>query len=191
MKLEEKTIHSEELTRSSFLRIVRDTVSLPDGGQAYREYCIHPGAAVIMAILDNGQLVLERQYRHPVKQVMIEFPAGKLNAGEPSLECACRELKEETGFQARRWAYAGAIYPCIGYSDEKIDIWLATDLIAGDSHLDAGEFVEVFTAPPEQLGQWALDGTITDGKTLACLNWLNAWRCGNWHPQWQFVEMMY
>ena len=185
MKLEEKEIDSQLLYEGGFLHVRRDTVELPNGKQSKREYCVHPGAAVIIAVLPDGQLVLERQYRYPVRQDMIEFPAGKLDKAEPPLVCAKRELLEETGYQAKRWAYAGKIYPCIGYSNEIIHIWLATDLTAGQTKLDEGEFVEVFSATPDQIQTWALDGTITDGKTLACLNWFNAWKNGTWQPDWQ------
>lgn len=185
MALEEKTVDSQTLFEGGFLRVLRDTVELPDGTLTQREYCVHPGAVVVMAVLPDGQLVLERQYRYPVHQVMIEFPAGKFDQGEPSLACAKRELYEETGYQAQRWAYAGKIHPCIGYSNEIIDIWLATDLLAGQAHLDEEEFVEVFSAAPAQIQTEILDGKITDGKTIACMNWFYAWQNGLWQPQWQ------
>lgn len=185
MPLEEKRVESQVLTKSGFLEVRRDTVILPDGKRASREYCVHPGAVAVIAVLPNGDLVLERQFRYPVGQVMIEFPAGKLDAQESGLLCAKRELKEETGYVSERWAYAGYFSPCIGYSNERIDVWLAADVQAGEQHLDEGEFLEVFTASFEQVQQWILDGVITDGKTLACFNWLAAWRHGLWVPEWQ------
>ncbi|RUS68034.1 ADP-ribose pyrophosphatase [Saezia sanguinis] len=187
MSLKEKTIDSQVAYRGGFLEIRRDAVLLPDGKQATREYCVHPGAAVVIPVLPDGQLVLEKQYRYPVQQEMIEFPAGKLDPQESDLSCAVRELREETGYTARRWAYAGKIYPCIGYSDEIIHIWLATELSAGAQRLDQGEFVDVFTAPVQQVNQWSLDGTITDSKTLCALRWLNAWLHDEWQPDWQVV----
>lgn len=168
----ERPVGREELLRGRFLHAVRDTVVLPNGGTATREFICHPGAVAIVGLLDDGQVLLERQYRHPVGRVMLEFPAGKLDAGEGALACARRELLEETGYTAREWAHAGVMHPCIGYSDEFIDVWFARGLVAGDRRLDAEEFLDVITVPPETLLQWCLDGTVTDGKTLACALWL-------------------
>lgn len=170
--LVEHTLGREELLAGRFLKVVRDTVRLPDGGSATREYVRHPGAVVVVGLTDDGQVVLERQWRHPVGRVMIELPAGKLDAGEDRLACAKRELLEETGYTAREWAHAGELHPCIGYSDEFIDIWFARGLTPGARKLDAEEFLDVFLATPEQLVDWCLDGTVTDGKTLSCVVWL-------------------
>jgi ADP-ribose pyrophosphatase len=131
------------------------------------------------------QLVLERQFRYPVAQVMIEFPAGKLDPGEASQPGAQRELIEETGYRAEQWALAGRLHPVISYSTEFIDIWFARGLTAGERQLDAGEFLEVFTASPAQLLEWCRDGQVTDGKTLAAALWLQNVLAGNWHLQWQ------
>ncbi len=183
--LREETLDSRELLRGNFLHAFRDTVRLPDGREATREYVRHPGAVMIIAQLDDGQLVLERQYRYPVQSVMLEFPAGKLDAGETSLACAQRELLEETGYTARRWAKAGVLHPVISYSTEFIDIWFAKNLTAGQRQLDAGEFLDVFTATPEQLLQWCQDGSVTDGKTLAGALWLQNVLSGAWTLDWQ------
>ena len=144
--LREEKISSQELLRGHFLHAFRDIVRLPDGREASREYVRHPGAVMIIAQLDDGRLVLERQYRYPVQSVMIEFPAGKLDAGEAPLDCAKRELLEETGYSAASWVRAGVMHPVISYSTEFIDIWFAKDLSAGERKLDAGEFLDVFTA---------------------------------------------
>lgn len=164
--LAETLVASDEVFKGRFLHIRSDTVSLPDGSQATREHVIHPGAVMIIAQFDDGRVVLERQYRHPMHAVMVEFPAGKLAPGEDSLACAQRELLEETGYTARQWTRAGVLHPVISYSTEFIDIWFARDLTAGERKLDAGEFLDVFTATPAQLLAWCDNGQVTDAKTL-------------------------
>ena len=183
--LQEHTLTSHELLKGHFLHAFRDTVRLPNGRKASREYVRHPGAVMIIAQLDDGRLVLERQYRYPVHAVMVEFPAGKLDPGEGSLVCAQRELLEETGYTARRWARAGVMHPVISYSTEVIDIWFASDLTAGARQLDAGEFLDVFTASPAELLQWCSDGRVTDGKTLTGALWLQNVLSGAWVLDWQ------
>lgn len=183
--LTEETIAREELLRGRFLHVVRDTVRLPDGATSHREFVLHPGAVVVVALLDDGQVVVERQYRHPVGQVFIEFPAGKIDPGEDRLVCAQRELLEETGYTAREWAHAGRMHPCIGYSDEFIDIWFARGLTPGDRRLDDEEFLEVITATPQQLMDWVREGALTDGKTLSCLVWLQNVLSGQWALDWK------
>ena len=180
----EVPLASTELLRGHFLHAFRDTVRLPDGREASREYVVHPGAVMIIAELPDGQLVLERQYRYPVKSVMIEFPAGKLDAGEASLDCARRELLEETGYSARQWARAGVLHPVIAYSTEFIDIWFARDLQAGERKLDEGEFLDVFTASAQDLLAWCRDGRVTDAKTLTGMLWLENVRSGAWTLDW-------
>jgi ADP-ribose pyrophosphatase len=121
---------------------------------------------------------------------MIEFPAGKLDAGESVFSCAQRELQEETGFSATEWARAGLMHPVIAYSTEFIDIWFARGLTAGAQQLDAGEFLDVFTATPEELLQWCLQGKVTDAKTLAGALWLQNTLAGNWDLQWQSAQSL-
>lgn len=168
------------------LRVLRDVVRLPDNSSATREYIAHPGAVMIIPILDDGQIVLERQFRYPVGRVLIEFPAGKLDAGEPSLSCAMRELKEETGYIAREWAFGGVIHPVISYSTEHIDVWFARGLIPGSASLDAGEFLDVHTVLPDELFGWCLAGQVSDAKTLAgaflLQNVLNGYKQLEWAP---------
>ena len=184
--IEEKT-GSEEILKGHFLHALRDTVRLPDGSEATREYIVHPGAVMIVAQLADGSLVLERQYRYPMQNVMIEFPAGKIDAGEASLACAQRELLEETGYTARQWARAGVLHPVISYSTEFIDIWFARDLTKGEPRLDAGEFLEVFTATPADLLAWCCSGAVTDAKTLTGALWLQNVLSGAWPLHWQTV----
>ena len=164
--LRENTLMSESVYQGHFLELRRDRVALPDGREATREYVVHPGAVMIVAILPDGRLVMERQYRYPVRQTMIEFPAGKLDAGEGGLACAQRELLEETGYRAGRWAKAGIMHPVIGYATEVIEVWFADDLSLGERQLDEGEFLDVFTATQQELEDWMRDGLLTDAKTV-------------------------
>jgi ADP-ribose pyrophosphatase len=183
--LVETTVSQEELLRGRFLHVMRDQVRLPDGSLATREYVIHPGAVVVVPVLDDGRVVLVRQHRHPVGRVMIEFPAGKLDAGEDLRACAERELVEETGYSAREWARAGVMHPVISYSTEFIDIWFARGLTAGERRLDEGEFLDVFAATPADLLQWCRDGSVTDAKTLTCALWLQNVLSGAWSLDWR------
>lgn len=185
--LKETLVSSELLLKGNFLHVKRDTVSLPDGKQATREFVVHPGAVVIVPLLDNSEVVLERQFRYPVGRVMIELPAGKLDAGEDPLLCGLRELKEETGYTASEWAYAGCMHLAIAYSTEVIHIYFARGLSSGVRQLDAGEFLDVFTAPAQQLLDWCADGTVTDAKTLTCSVHLANHLSGKRPMAWQSV----
>jgi ADP-ribose pyrophosphatase len=185
--LREDTIDSTVVYQGHFLQMRRDRIRLPDGREAAREYVVHPGAVMIVAILPDGRLVMERQYRYPVSRTMIEFPAGKLDAGEGGLACAQRELWEETGYKARRWAKAGVMHPVIGYATEFIEIWFADELTLGERHLDDGEFLDVFAASLAELEAWMRDGELTDAKTVVGMMWLQQWRAGNWPLDWQAV----
>lgn len=185
--LVEHTLDHVEVLKGHFLHAFRDQVRLPNGDTATREYVVHPGAVMIIALLDDGRLVMERQYRYPVKQVMIEFPAGKLDAGEDRLACAQRELLEETGYRAKEWVHAGVLHPVISYSTEFIDIWFARGLSIGERRLDEGEFLDVFTASLDELLAWSREGKLTDAKTLTGLLWLQNHLSGAWPLQWQSV----
>lgn len=182
----EHTVQREELLRGRFLHVLRDTVRLPDGGHDTREYVVHPGAVMVVPLLDDGRVVLERQYRHPMGRVMVEFPAGKLDAGEDTWACGRRELLEETGYTAREWARAGVLHPVISYSTEFIEIWFARGLVLQQRQLDAGEFLEVFSASVDELLGWCRDGAVTDAKTLSAALWLQNWRTGAWELPWRF-----
>lgn len=170
--LAEKKISGESVYDGIFLKMKRDTVSLPDGQYAVREYLEHPGAVAILAVLDDGRILLERQYRYPIAQAVIEIPAGKLNTGEDPLLCAQRELQEETGYTAKRWSKIRRIHPVISYSTEFIDIYLAEGLSPGPARLDEEEFLDVFAAPLEELLHWVEMGKITDVKTIISTYWL-------------------
>ena len=183
--LTETQLGSEIILNGRFLQVQRDLVRLPDGNQATREYIVHPGAVMVIAQMNDGRFVMERQYRYPVQRVMIEFPAGKLDAGESCLACAQRELLEETGFTARKWARAGVLHPVISYSTEFIEVWFARGLTAGPQKLDAGEFLEVFTASMDELLTWCAEGLVTDAKTLSGLLWLQNILSVRWALDWQ------
>ncbi len=182
--LREETLLSEQAYRGKFLDVRRDDVRLPDGGSAEREYIVHPGAVMVVPLLDDGRLVVERQWRHPLARVMLEFPAGKLDHGEPPLVCGIRELAEETGYRAAEWARAGILHNAIAYSDEGIEVWFARGLTAGERRLDVGEFLDVTEMTAEQLDAAAQRGELTDAKTLIGLLWLQNWRAGRWPLHW-------
>ena len=189
--LNEVQVDRQELVKGRFLHALRDTVRLPDGSQSYREFVVHPGAVMVIPLLDGPagvEVVLERQFRYPIGQVMIEFPAGKRDAGEGAWVCAQRELHEETGYMAGSWARAGQIHPVIAYSTEAIDIWFARDLTLGERKLDAGEFLDVFTATPQALLDWCQQGLVTDAKTVSGALWLSHVLNGSWPLTWQTVQ---
>ena len=181
--LREDRISGEDIYGGIFLHMKRDKILLPDGQEAVREYLTHPGAVAIVAILDDGRVLLERQYRYPIAKACIEIPAGKLEIGENHLLCAKRELEEETGYTAKKWSYIRRIHPVISYSTELIDIYLAEDLVPGKSKLDDEEFLDVFAAPLEQLITWVEEGEITDVKTTISTYWLDRYRRGLVKPQ--------
>ena len=181
----ERKVRSEELFKGRLLHAFRDTVRLPDGAETTREYVTHPGAVMMIPVLDDGRLVLERQFRYPMGKVMIEFPAGKLDAGEDPLACAKRELLEETGYSAREWARAGVLHPIVSYSTEFIEIWFARGLTLHERSLDEGEFLEVITATPAELQDWCRDGRVTDAKTLIGALWLQNVASRAWNLEWK------
>jgi ADP-ribose pyrophosphatase len=182
--LRETTVHSERVWQGRFLDVRRATVALPDGQHTTREYIVHPGAVMVVPILDDGRLLLERQFRYPMDRVMLEFPAGKIDPGEPPFTCAVRELREETGCRAREWARAGVLHNAIGYSDEGIEIWFARGIERGEARLDSEEFLETVVHSEAELDALASRGELTDAKSLIGLLWLQKWRAGVWPLHW-------
>ena len=162
-----------------------DRVALPDGAETIREYIVHPGAVMIVPLLGDGRVVVERQWRYPMGRAMLEFPAGKLEPGEPVLDCAVRELIEETGYRAAEWARAGILHNAIAYSDEGIEIWFARGLERRRAPPRRRRVPRRLRAPASTSSSAAArDGEITDAKTLIGLLWLAHWRAGRWPLRW-------
>ena len=164
------------------LHVRRDTVRLPDGRTAVREYIEHPGAVTILPILDSGELVMERQYRYPVGRELYELPAGKIDPGEATLATAKRELLEETGYVAREWRYLTTFHPVVGYSTERIELWLARGLVHHGRTLDDGEFLETFPVTLATALDWVRTGRISDAKTIVGVLWAEKIAAGAWAP---------
>ena len=170
----ERRIDSRLAYDGGLLKVHEDTVSLPDGKLSRREWVRHPGAVVMLALSDNSKLLLERQYRYPLARHFLELPAGKIEAGEAHLETARRELQEECGYAARSWRHFATFHPCIGYSDERMEYYLAQDLVQVERALDDEEFLEVVPMALADALARIPTGEITDLKTVAGLLWLQA-----------------
>ncbi|WP_338848043.1 NUDIX hydrolase [Massilia sp. W12] len=178
--LREIRVDGEDVYQGHFLRITRDIVQLPNGKHAAREYVRHPGAVVVLPILPDGRILMERQYRYPLQSVFTEFPAGKIDAGESSLVCARRELWEETGYRADSWQFVCRIHNAIAYSDEFLDLFLARGLHAGERQLDEEEFLDTCSMSLAELLQAVQTGQITDVKTVIGIFWLEKILNGSW-----------
>ncbi len=179
------------LLSGGFLQVQRDDVRLPDGSVSTREFIRHSGAVAVIPLLDDSNdppIVLVRQFRYPVGKVLLEFPAGKLDAGESTLRCGQRELHEETGYTAAEWAYGGEIHNAAAYSDESIWLWFARGLTAGAQQLDSGEFVETVTMRIDDLQALADRDELPDVKTQIGLAWLRRWRAGQRQLSWQTAQ---
>lgn len=168
-RLVETRVESEVVFDGRLLVVRRDRVRLPDASEAIREYVVHPGAALIVPVLDDGRLVLERQYRYPMGRVMLEFPAGKIDPGEVSRQTAERELVEEVGYTAGTWTPLCTLHPQIGYSTEFIDVFVASNLVHVGAQLDEGEFLEVVLMTEDELLAAFDRGEFSDGKSIAAL----------------------
>ncbi len=166
----EKKINSTNVFKGKLLDVYSDDIELPNGHRSKREYIKHVGAACVVPVDDDGNLIIERQFRYPFGCVLTEIPAGKLDSkSEPHLEAAKRELKEETGYSAENMVYLGEFLPTCAYSDEIIHMYLATGLTKGEQNLDDDEFVGVETMSLEQAVKEIMNGSITDGKTQTAI----------------------
>lgn len=179
--LTETQLSSRSVYRGGLLHVKEDRVALPDGRQATREYIVHPGAVVVVPLLNNGDVIMERQFRYPLRRDLYELPAGKLDPGEDPLRCGQRELLEETGYIAAKWRFLATIHPCIGYSDESMSLYLAEELTPGEHNRDGDEFLEIFTLSLDEALEWVRRGRITDVKTVIGLFWAEKIKQG-WHP---------
>ena len=169
-ELFERFVSGERVYKGRLLDVRRDEILLPDGKPSAREYIRHVGAVCVVPLTGDGRVIVERQFRYPVGEVMTEIPAGKLDGNnEDRLSAAKRELCEETGFTAAEWTFLGDYYPTPAYSDERISMYMARGLSSGERKLDEDEFLNVKAVPLESLVKDILEGRITDGKTQAAV----------------------
>jgi len=169
MDLKETRLDTVLMYDGNFIQVRKDNVRLPDGGVSSREYITHPGAVAVLAMLDNGNLVMERQFRYALQREFVELPAGKIDHGEDILLCAQRELLEETGYVASEWAHLTTVWPCIGYADERMEYFIARGLTYQGRNLDDGEFLEVFELSLPEAIEWIRLGKINESKTIVGL----------------------
>jgi ADP-ribose pyrophosphatase len=179
-ELIEHTIASEPVFDGKLLHVRRDTVRLPTGTRPFANGLPIPARWWCIAVLDNGNLLFENQFRYPLQRVFLELPAGKIDPDEHPLDTAKRELREETGHQAKFWRHLGTLHPCIGYSDERIEIFWASGLIYVGHQRDHGEFLDVVEMSVADAVLAVRDGEITDGKTIAALMWADKIGTGAW-----------
>ena len=168
MTFEEKTLKSEKVYDGAIINLRRDKVTV-QGGTSYREIIEHNGGAVIAALTEDRRLVMVRQYRKPADKVMLEVPAGKIDPGEMPLEAAVRELKEETGYTASKVEFLTEFYPSVGYSEERLYLYLCTGLTPGETCFDENEAIEIEEIDLDRLFKMAMSGELDDAKTIIAI----------------------
>lgn len=170
MDLTEKTLESTTIFEGKIMTILLDKALLPNGSEAPREVCLHPGGVAVLPLEEDGTVSLVRQYRYPLHRLMLELPAGKLDHGSEQVEMAARrELSEETGLEAGEMIYLGKIYVSPGFCTEELHMYLARNLKQAESHPDEDEFLDVVKMPFEQLLDQVMSGEIDDAKTVAAV----------------------
>ncbi|MEY4014529.1 MAG: hypothetical protein RLZZ290_1393 [Pseudomonadota bacterium] len=183
-QLAEQRVSGRYLLDGRLLKIYRDEAIAADGSHCIREYTLHPGAAAMVPLFEDGSVLLERQWRYPLNRSFLEFPAGKLDPGEAPIQTAARELREETGFTASEWAALGPMHPVISYSTEVIHLFLARGLTEGVAQREAGECLDLVRLPLDAFFDAIGQGLVTDAKTLACAYWLSRMQTGHYAPDW-------
>lgn len=176
----ETTIDTRKVFDGTLLHVRADTVRLPNGNLSTREYIEHPGAATVLAFIDERTLLLERQFRYPLRRHFIELPAGKIDPGEAPLQTAQRELREECGYEAAQWRHLATLHPCIGYADEHIELYLARELTHVGHALDDDEFLQVLEVTVDEALEWVRTGRITEPKAITGLLWADKLMRGEW-----------
>ena len=176
----EHTLDTELVFDGALLKLSRDRVQLVDGTESVREWIAHPGAVVVIALLDNGKLIFERQFRYPLHQIFIELPAGKIETNEHPLDTARRELREETGYVAKSWRQLATVHPCIGYSNERIEVFWAQGLSYVGHQRDKGEHLEILEMSIADALLAVRDAEITDAKSISALMWADKILSGAW-----------
>lgn len=169
MDLREKTIESKSIYQGKIITVTLDEVVCPNGKQAKREIVRHPGGVAIVPIDENGNVYMIEQYRIPYDEIILEIPAGKLEKGEDPDEAAVRELREETGLSAEKLVSLGNFYPTVGFCDENLRMYLATDLKMGEDDPDEDEFVILRKIHIDKLIEMIMNNRVKDGKTIAAL----------------------
>ncbi len=182
IELRETKISSETIFQGKLLHVIRDEVLLPNGNTSIREGILHPGAVVIIPFLDDHTLIMERQFRYYPNSVFYELPAGKVDPSEDFLTTGKRELLEETGYKAANWTFISHLYPAIGYANEKMAIYAATDLTMSHIDRDEDEFLEIIEMPLSKAMEMLRRGEITDAKTMVGLFWAEKLASGEWKP---------